>query len=62
MSDYWIIARESNYRWSVVGARNYEALVIFSRTRKLRRHALREILLDAREQGYDINQLVYDRY
>ena len=57
--EYWIIALDRNYQWSVVGSPNRNSLWILAREPKLTQDKTDQALKAAREQGFDVAKLVF---
>jgi len=57
--DYWIIGLDPNYRWAVAGTPDRRNLWILARAPQLPREELDKALATAREQGYDVDALLY---
>jgi len=55
--DYWIIELAEDYSYVVVGHPDHKFLFIMSRTPKLSKAALDDIMDRCRDKGYDINKL-----
>ena len=56
--DYWIIGLADDYSWAVVGSPDREYLWILSRTPSLDGRAMETARAAARNQGFDVEQLV----
>ena len=57
--DYWIIGLHPDYRWAVVGTPDRKYLWVLSRSPEMPRAELDKALGIAREQGYDLDKLMY---
>ena len=55
--DYWVLALDPEYRWSLVGHPNRDYLWVLSRTRALDDATYAQILKLASAQGYDVTRL-----
>ncbi len=55
--DYWVLALDPDYQWSVVGHPEREYLWILSRTPQIDDALYRELLSKARAQGFDVSRL-----
>ena len=55
---YWVLALDTEYRWSLVGEPKREYLWILSRTPVLSAEVLAEIRARAAELGFDVAKLV----
>lgn len=60
--DYWIVDLDTDYQWAVVSAPRKKSLFILSRTAPMEPRLLSEILTKLESKGFDIEDLVYDRY
>jgi apolipoprotein D and lipocalin family protein len=56
--DYWIIALDPNYRWSLVGHPSRKFLWILSRDREIPAALYDRIVFFAISQGYDADKIV----
>lgn len=57
--DYWILKLDGNYQTALVGGPTHRYLWILSRNPQLDEQTLKTYLEEAREQGYDVSQLIY---
>jgi apolipoprotein D and lipocalin family protein len=55
--DYWVIALDPDYRWSVVGHPEREYLWVLSRTPQIDESLYEALLAKARAQGFDVSRL-----
>lgn len=55
--DYWVLALDPDYQWSVVGHPKREYLWILSRTPQIDEVLYQELLAKARAQGFDVSRL-----
>jgi apolipoprotein D and lipocalin family protein len=60
--EYWIVDLDPEYRWAVVGEPEREYFWVLSRTPSLPEETLEGILGRAREQGYDLADLVRTKH
>ena len=60
--DYWILDVADDYSWAIVGHPNREHIWILSRTPIMDEATLAYVLTRAKEEGYDINKLVWDEH
>lgn len=56
--DYWILALDPNYRWSLVGHPSRKYLWILARDREIPRDLYNRIISLATSQGYDSARIV----
>lgn len=56
--DYWVIALDKNYQWSVVGSPSRKYLWILSRDKNLSPETFIELVNIAKAQGFDTTRLV----
>ncbi len=59
--DYWIVALDKNYQWAVVSGPKKKSLFILSRNFPMDDKILKGLLLRLKLQGFDTDNLVYDR-
>jgi apolipoprotein D and lipocalin family protein len=57
--DYWVIALDPDYRWSVIGSPNRKSLWILARTPQLPADELKKALAAAEQQHYPMDKLRY---
>jgi apolipoprotein D and lipocalin family protein len=55
--DYWVLALDPEYQWSVVGHPEREYLWILSRTPQIDESLYEELVEKARKQGFDVSRL-----
>ena len=60
--DYWILALDSDYRWSLVGTPNRRYLWILSRTPQLDRAVSIDLLKRASDFGFDVGRIIWTRH
>jgi apolipoprotein D and lipocalin family protein len=60
--DYWILALDSNYRWSLVGTPNRRYLWILSRTQRLEQAVSIDLLRRASELGFDVRKIIWTHH
>lgn len=58
-SDYYIFELDKNYEWALVGSSSDKYLWILSREPSLKPEIRDNILLKARQRGFDINRLIW---
>ena len=58
-ADYWVIARDPQYRWALVGEPSRRYLWVLARAPALDNDTLAGILAQARRMGYRTDDLVY---
>jgi len=56
-ADYWVIALDPNYQWSIVGTPDKEYLWILSREKEISESLLKELSEKAETQGFDVSKL-----
>jgi apolipoprotein D and lipocalin family protein len=59
---YWIIALDNNYQWAVVSSAGKGSLFILARTAPMEKETLNSILKDLQSRGFDLSDIVYDKY
>lgn len=59
---YWIIALDKDYQWAVVSGPKKSSLFILARTAPMDRRLLASILKELAAQGFDTNNIVWDKY
>jgi apolipoprotein D and lipocalin family protein len=57
--DYWILDLDPDYRWAIVGTPNKKYLWILSRSSTLEKQTLDNLLIEARQLGFDTTKLIY---
>lgn len=57
--NYWIIDLAPDYSYAVIGEPDREYLWVLARTPRLHKGNLQEILGRAKQQGYDLSELIY---
>jgi len=57
--DYFIMELDSDYKWVLIGSSSDKYLWILSRTPRLEKDIIDQILLKAKERGYDISRLIF---
>lgn len=57
--DYWIIALDENYQYAMVGHPNRKFLWILSREKKLDSDIIQNLLLQAKNQGFDTSKIEF---
>ena len=57
--DYWIIALDPDYQWSLVGAPSREYLWILARKPTLETSQVQRLLEKAKALNFDINAIVF---
>lgn len=60
--DYWILELDSAYRYALVGTPDRKYLWVLSREPELTSSVLHRLLVRAREDGFDIDNLVHDTH
>lgn len=60
--DYWIVALDKDYQWSVVSGPKKSSLFILARTAPMAPGLLAQILSDLRARGFDTEKIVWDKY
>lgn len=60
--DYWILELDSQYRYALVGTPDRKYLWVLSREPQLTSGVLHRLLMRAREDGFDIDNLVRDMH
>ena len=60
--DYWVIDLDADYRWAVVGEPERAYFWVLSRTPSLSEETLQGILGRARDQGYDLVDLLRTKH
>lgn len=60
--DYWIVDLDPNYQWSVVSGPNKQSLFILSRTAPMEPALLKSILNRLQKRGFDVDNLIFDKY
>ncbi len=58
-ADYWIIALDDNYQHAMVGHPNRKYLWILSREKKLDSEIIQNLILQAKNQGFDTEKLEF---
>jgi len=58
-ADYWVLARDPDYRWALVGEPSRRYLWVLARSLTLKVPELASILAEARRMGYRTDDLVY---
>lgn len=58
-ADYWIIALDDNYKYAMVGHPNRKYLWILSRKKKLDSEIIQNLILQAKNQGFDTEKLEF---
>ena len=58
-ADYWIIALDDNYKYAMVGHPNRKYLWILSREKKLDSEIIQNLILQAKNQGFDTEKLEF---
>lgn len=58
-ADYWIIALDENYQYAMVGHPNRKYLWILSRHKKLDSDIIQNLILQAKNQGFDTENLEF---
>lgn len=58
-ADYWIIALDNNYQYAMVGHPNRKYLWILSREKKLDSDIIQNLILQAKNQGFDTEKLEF---
>lgn len=56
--DYWILRLDADYQTVLIGTPNRQYLWVLSRSPKLDERVLQDYLQTAREQGFDLRQLI----
>jgi len=56
--DYWVIALDRDYQWSVVGTPNRKYLWILTRDKKIPQEKFDELVNMAKAQGFDTTRLI----
>lgn len=57
--DYWVIALDDNYQYAMVGHPNRKYLWILSREKKLDSDIIQNLLLQAKNQGFDTSKIEF---
>ena len=57
--DYWIIALDDTYQYAMVGHPNRKYLWILSREKKLDAEIIQNLLLQAKNQGFDTSKIEF---
>lgn len=60
--DYWITMLDENYQWAVVSGPAKKSLFILSRTATMDDVLLKQILAQLQSQGFETQDLIFDRY
>lgn len=56
--DYWILEVDPDYRWALVGSPDRQRLWVLSRQKKLDRAIYRDLVAQAAQLGYSVDELV----
>jgi apolipoprotein D and lipocalin family protein len=56
--DYWVLALDPDYRWSLVGNPDRDQLWILARTPRISEELHAELVAKAQAQGFDVSRLV----
>ena len=57
-ADYWVIVKDPDYQWAVVGGPSQKYLWILSRSPTMRREQFERLKADAKQRGYPVEKLV----
>lgn len=57
-ADYWVIVKDPDYQWVVVGGPSQKYLWILSRSPTMKREQFARIKADAKKRGYPVEKLV----
>lgn len=57
--DYWILELGENYEYALIGEKSRKYLWILSRTPKLDKEILNQLIKSAQEKGFDTSKLLY---
>lgn len=60
--DYWITHLDPDYGWAVVSGPGKKSIFILARKAPMAEPLLNEILTKMRSEGYDVDNLIFDRY
>ena len=60
--DYWITHLDDQYQWAVVSAPKKKSLFILSRTVPMNESVLQDILLRLKIDGFNTDELIFDKY
>ena len=60
--DYWIVALDEDYQWSVVSGPGRSSLFILSRQGPMDPVRLAEIVAKLKEDGFETEKIIYDKY
>lgn len=60
--DYWIVALDPDYQWSVVSGPKKKSLFILSRRAPMDSRVLGQILDGLKQRGFKLDDLIYDQY
>ena len=57
-ADYWVIEKDPDYQWAVVGGPSRKYLWVLSRSPTMKREQFERIKADAKKRGYPVQKLV----
>lgn len=60
--DYWITGLDADYQWALVSGPGKKSIFILARQAPMNPELLSKILTQMKQQGYDTQHLVFDRY